>query len=56
MKAVDVLCWIVIGGAIWIVAIIFVWSLCSIAKLSDEISEEYWKHYQEEHGYEEDSL
>ena len=49
MNAVDVLCWIVIGGAIFIVALMFFWSLCSIAKLSDESSEEYWqKHFESE--------
>jgi hypothetical protein len=32
------------------------WALCVIARLSDDISEEYWKQYQAEHGDEEDSL
>ena len=45
MNAVDVLMWIVIGGAIFLVALLFLRSLCAIAKLSDESSEEYWKKH-----------
>lgn len=56
MNAVDVFCWIVIGGAIAIVFVMCIWSLVSIAKLSDNISEEQYRQYQKEHGYEEDSL
>lgn len=56
MDAVDVFCWIVIGGAIAIVLVMFIWSLLSIARLNDDISEEYWKQYQADHGDEEDSL
>lgn len=49
MNAVDLFMWIVIGGAILVVAILFLWSLCAIAKLSDESSEEYWrKHFESE--------
>ena len=54
MSAIDVLMWIVIGGAIFIVAIMFFWSLCSIAKLSDESSEEYWEKYLESEKEEEE--
>lgn len=50
----DIAIWI----AIFIVAMIPIgmalWALCSIARRSDEISEEQWKQYQKEH--EEDSL
>lgn len=42
MKATDVFQWIVIGGAIFMVFLLFTWSLCSIAKLSDKRSERYW--------------
>lgn len=46
MNAVDVFCWIVIGGAIAIVFVMCIWSLFEIARLSDESSEEYWnKHF-----------
>lgn len=43
MNAVDVFCWIVIGGAILLVLVMFIWSLLDIARLSDESSEEYWR-------------
>ena len=56
MEAVDVLCWIVIGGAILLVLGFFVWSLLEIAGLSDDISDEQYRQYQKEHGDEEDSL
>ena len=56
MNAIDVLIWIVIGFACAFVFGFFVCALCVIASQSDEISEEYWKHYQAEHGDEEDSL
>lgn len=42
---VDTICWIVIGGAIAFVFGFFMWALCVIAKLSDDISEEYWNEY-----------
>ena len=56
MNAIDVLIWIVIGFACAFVFGFFVWALCVIARLRDDISEEYWKQYQAENGYEEDSL
>ena len=56
MKAVDVLCWIVIGGAILLVLGFFVWSLLEIAKLSDDISDEQYRQYQKEHEDKGDSL
>ena len=56
MNAIDVLIWIVIGFACAFVFGFFVCALCVIARLSDDISEEYWKQYQAEHGDEEDSL
>lgn len=56
MSAIDVFIWIVIGFACAFVFGFFVWALCVIASQSDEISEEYWKQYQAEHGDEEDSL
>ena len=45
MNAVDVFCWIVIGGAIAIVFVMCIWSLVSIAKLSDNISDKQWKEW-----------
>lgn len=45
MNAVDVFCWIVIGGAISLVLGFFVWSLCVIAGQSDKISDEIWNEY-----------
>ena len=55
MNAVDVLCWIIIGGAFLFVA--FLGIACVImASKYDDISEEQWKQYQAEHGDEEDSL
>jgi hypothetical protein len=56
MNPVDVLRWIVIGGAIAIPVGMFIYSLFSIAKLSDDISDEQYRQYQKEHGDEEDSL
>lgn len=47
MNAIDVLCWIVIGGAILLVLVMFIWSLCSIARLSDMTADEYWEKYLE---------
>lgn len=43
MNEADIFKWIIIGGAIFLVFLLFVWSLCSIAKLSDESSETYWE-------------
>lgn len=45
MNAVDVFCWIVIGGAIAIVLVMFIWSLCSMSRLSDVISEKQYNEY-----------
>ena len=56
MKASDVLCWIVIGGATVPIVLMLIWSMCGIARLSDDISDEQYRQYQKEHGYEEDSL
>ena len=53
MNAVDVFMWIVIVGAILLVLGFFIWSLFSIASLSDEISEEQYKEFCRSHGLEE---
>ena len=45
MKASDVLCWIVIGGATVPIVLMLIWSMCGIARLSDDIQEEQWKEY-----------
>lgn len=45
MNAVDVFCWIVIGGTIAIPVGMFIYSLFSIAKLSDDISDEQWREW-----------
>lgn len=56
MNATDVLCWIVIGGAILFVFGFFLWSLCSIAKLSDESSERYWRENYKEDEEQQDTI
>lgn len=56
MNAIDIFCSLIFGGSLLFLAVFVLWALLVIAKISDEISDEYWKHYQEEHGYEEDSL
>ena len=51
----KVLGWVIISIILAVIVFILYMSLVMASKY-DEISEEYWKHYQEEHGYEEDSL
>lgn len=47
MNVGDVLCWVVIGGAMLLVFGFVLWSLFEIARLSNESSEEYWEKYLE---------
>ena len=49
INAADLFIWTVIGGAVAIVFVIFLWSICSIAKISDNRSEKYWESQSKEH-------
>lgn len=56
MDVIDVIDWIIIGGAILLVYCFVIWVVCVIAGQYDDITDEQWEKYEAEHADEEDSL
>ena len=44
MNAIDIVCWIIIGGAVLMVAFIG-WTCLVMASRYDDMAEEYWNEY-----------